>query len=478
MEYQIFKTEKDKESILLDGFLFYKNGGGSNSKTYWRCSNYYATQCRARIIIENSTILNRTTEHNHAANAAKVEAIKKMESLRDKSKISSIGSTQEILSDVVSTVSSAASFYMPLKRSMQRSIRKIRQKESIDHLSIPLALKDLIIPETYKYTDKGDIFVLKDTGFENPDIENRIILIATNENIKTLSRCEEYFMDGTFKACPKIFGRSGQLYVIHGLFEGVPLALVYALLIDKSTRTYEKMFQLLLEVLSLNPKKIHIDFEMAMIKALKNTFPSSKIVCCYFHLQKSIYRYLCTLGYKSNYDTDVEFSLQVRTLTALAFVPIDHQEQYYGILIEKNLLSDYQDFVSYFEATYFGTLRPDGVRRAPRFERELWNFYEEARTKRHKTNNISEGFNNALNKIINICNPNIWQLIVGLKKKQSEMEFQKEQLLSHREFGVPQRKNYKNASEYLSSLVGNFEKMDAFEYMKEIAIVTKIDFID
>jgi len=475
MEYEILKTEKGKDSILLNGYIFYQNGQSSNTRTYWRCSNYYTTKCCARIIVDNKMILKQSSEHNHAANAAKVEANKKMENLRDQSKISIVGSTQEILSQAVSTVSSAASFYMPLKRSMQRSIRKIRQKEIIDYASIPLVLKDLIIPEKYKYTDKGDIFVLKDTGFKNPGISNRIILMATNENVKTLARCEEYFMDGTFKSCPKLFG---QLYVIHGLYEGVPLALVYVLLVNKSTESYEKIFQLLQEVSTLKPKKIHIDFEMSMIKALKKTFLNLKIVCCYFHLQKSIYRYLCTLGYKIKYDTDVEFSLQVRTLMALAFVPIDYQEKYYGVLIKRDLLNDHQEFLSYFETNYFGTLRPDGVRRDARFERELWNFYEEARNKGHKTNNISEGFNNALNKIMKISNPDIWQLIEGLKKKQGEMEFQKEQLLSQKETGVPQRKKYKNASEYLSRLVANFDKMDPFEYMKQIAIVTKIDFVN
>ena len=83
MEYKILKTEKGKDSILLNGYIFYKNGESSNTTTYWRCSNYYTTKCCARIIVDNKMILKQSSEHNHAANAAKVEANKKIENLRD-----------------------------------------------------------------------------------------------------------------------------------------------------------------------------------------------------------------------------------------------------------------------------------------------------------------------------------------------------------------------------------------------------------
>jgi len=473
MDYEIIKTEKGKDAILKDGHIFERNSEDTNGKKYWRCSNYYTTKCNARIHTLNGSILKKLKDHNHAANAAEVESKKNMQILRGQSKISNIGSTQEILTNVMSTVSPAASFYMPLKRSMQRSIRKLRQKESDSYEPIPLVLKDLIIPEKYKFTKKGDLFLIKDTGADDPCIKNRIILYGTNENIKTLSRCDEYFMDGTFKSCPKIFS---QLYIIHGLYEGVPMPLVYALLCSKTSEIYKKMFELLNEIYPLNPQKIHIDFEMAMIKTLTNIFKGAQVICCFFHLQKSIYHHLGVIGSKIKYDTDVNFAFEVRTLISIAFVPIEHQERYYEILMENNLLNDDDDLINYFESNYFGLLRPNGLRRKPRFPRELWNFHEEARNSGHKTNNIAEGFNNALNHLINISGPNIWQLLQVLQKKQGEMEFGRDQVRNQREMGVPQKKKYKDLSEHISRVANNFNNYDPFDYMKAIAAITRIDY--
>ena len=59
-------------------------------------------------------------------------------------------------------------------------------------------------------------------------------------------------MDGTFKSCPKLYRKNGQVYTIHGVFTRknevgevlsyASLPLVYALLRDKTRSTYGTLF--------------------------------------------------------------------------------------------------------------------------------------------------------------------------------------------------------------------------------------------
>jgi hypothetical protein len=46
------------------------------------------------------------------------------------------------------------------------------------------------------------------------DVDNRILLFATNEQLKTLFSCSRIVMDGTFAGCPSHFH---QVYSIHGI---------------------------------------------------------------------------------------------------------------------------------------------------------------------------------------------------------------------------------------------------------------------
>ena len=63
----------------------------------------------------------------------------------------------------------------------------------------------------------------------------RVIVFATEENVKELARAKTWFLDGTFKTAPNIFL---QLLTIHGIVRDHPFPLVYALLPNKTTDSY------------------------------------------------------------------------------------------------------------------------------------------------------------------------------------------------------------------------------------------------
>ena len=67
------------------------------------------------------------------------------------------------------------------------------------------------------------------------------------------------------------------------------------------------------------------DFEQAAFGSVKQLFPHASVECCFFHFAQANWRKVVELGLRDAYMTDFDFSLQVRQLTALAFVPPEHQ---------------------------------------------------------------------------------------------------------------------------------------------------------
>ena len=66
-----------------------------------------------------------------------------------------------------------------------------------------------------------------------------------------------------------------------------------------------------------------MDFEKDAINAVQDIYPDANIQGCLYHLSQNIYGKVQSLGLQERYQTDAEFSLLMRMIPALAFVPID-----------------------------------------------------------------------------------------------------------------------------------------------------------
>ncbi|KAF0985305.1 hypothetical protein HZS_1413 [Henneguya salminicola] len=69
---------------------------------------------------------------------------------------------------------------------------------------------------------------------------------------------------------------------------------VYSLITSKSESIYLNVFHepFVLTKYNWMPQIITCDFELSLISAIKHEFPSSRLLCCYFHLKKAIERKL------------------------------------------------------------------------------------------------------------------------------------------------------------------------------------------
>ena len=113
------------------------------------------------------------------------------------------------------------------------------QEKNVGHV-LPNSSLDLDIPEEFTTTNKGDSFLIYDSGPTN----GRILIFATQKNLDILVQSKHWYDDGNFKTVPSIFG---QLYTIHGVKSGKIMPLVYALLPNKTEETYKKFLVALKE---------------------------------------------------------------------------------------------------------------------------------------------------------------------------------------------------------------------------------------
>ena len=457
---EFVKSSKGKPMLLLNGYLFVKDKSVEN-KTYWKCKDF-ENKCKSRTITIENEVKKEPKQHNHAGDPESVEVFRFMEDVKDKAK-NSREAPHVIISDVASQVSQAAAVALPTTSSIKRTVRRVRQKEDIG-LVMPLHRRDLVFTDDQTKTNNGDPFLMFDSGAS----DDRILIFSTARNLQVLSTCRHLYADGTFKTVPSIFE---QLYTVHGVKNGLTIPLIYALLPNKREQTYIEVWK---EIKVLAPNlaidSILIDFEPGMINAIKKEFPQSANYGCFFHFCQCIYRKLCACGLKSLYDTDAEFALNIRMLSALAFLPPNRVVEGFNLLIDENIIPGEADSVlDYFEDNWIG--RPDrrGRRRAPKYNVDMWSCFERVEKDLPKTNNSVEGWHRGFLQQVSSYHPSIWKFLSALKREQSLNEVNLERINSGFEFQKISKK-YKASTDRLKNLVSSFDdSTDIIDYLRGIS---------
>ena len=101
-----------------------------------------------------------------------------------------------------------------------------------------------------------------------------------------------------------------------------------------------------------------IDFEKAAQNAFEAVHPNTDLFACFFHLCNNVWRKVQRAGLQQRYEDDAEFSIFVRMIMALAFIPLADLDTAFDELfneIRNNFNNDMDDVLNYFEDTYMGT---------------------------------------------------------------------------------------------------------------------------
>ncbi|CAF3046448.1 unnamed protein product, partial [Rotaria sp. Silwood2] len=285
--------------------------------------------------------------------------------MSDAAKQSSL-TTHTIVADAVSKLSDNAISSLPNLLNLKRNVRRIRQR-SENPLSLPTTRDSIVIDPQYIITARNRIFL----HFNSGPIDQRILIFSTKRQLKILENANYIYLVGTFSVVPELYF---QLYIIHATYLSHILPVVYILLPGKKQRLYKEMFQQIKNLISnFDPSNIMIDYERATINEIKKQFPSSKLSGCFFHLCQNVYRAAIRFGLKTLYSENEDFAKQIRSLPALALLPVPDVIPIFDE-IKAQFSAEGEPVLKYFEEYYIGVKgRLSRPRKATKFDILLWN---------------------------------------------------------------------------------------------------------
>ena len=456
---EFITSTKGGSKLVYEGFVYVKQKNLANGVVSYECEmRRNDKQCKAKLKVKGEEVIGKTNEHTHAVSIGRPEALELRQSLKRRA-LDTEETAQQIITQELENISEQASTHIPAIRTIRRGIRRYRQHAGNPH-PVPQTPEEIVIPDEYKVTSRGEDFLLYDGG----DDENRILLFSTHRNLQVLETSSHWFCDGTFKVVPSVFY---QLFTIHALTADRILPCVYALLPNKQQTTYENLFR---QVKALNPElsptSIMIDFENAIKNALHTVFPDITIQGCFYHLSQAIYRKVQNEGLQVQYQNDVDLNMCIRSMAALAFVPVNDIVESFETFSD-NIPEVAQPVVDYFEDTYIGRQQRRG-RRNPRFPHTMWSIHERVVNNLPRTNNNVEGWHRHMQANISAYHPNFWHFLIILRREQALNEVAITQMLAG-EPAPKQRPKYRAISQRLQTIVADYDNRPILEFLRGIA---------
>ena len=161
------------------------------------------------------------------------------------------------------------------------------------------------------------------------------------------------------------------------------------------------------------------DYEQGAYNAVLDVFPGIGEEGCFFHLCKRLYFQVERLGLMTKYQTDDDFKLRVKMLSALAFIPVSDIVANFESLAT-TFLNDELPLLSYFESTWIGQA-VGGRRLPPMFSHHMWNVLDRAGTGSTRTTNALESVHHSFNSLLSctVSHSAVWKLLESLEAQQN-----------------------------------------------------------
>ena len=471
--YEMLKSEKDRDMLHFHGYLYWRNNSKRNyrgeERVYYKCiycykgnDNNVTSKCSGKAVLFNGDA-SVTAAHNHAADPNVVELLRVQGNVARQA----IHNPQQIPRNIgAAAIEQAPAFVRPLinLENIGRNIRNRRHHNNVEPAN-PATLVHLHIPDRYRIR-KDEIF-LKHDGWATPI--NRVLIFSTDKCLDILSDSSKWGADGTFDVVPLLFD---SLWIIFARFSHSYVPMVYILMNSRQQSSYQyALDQLRILRPTANPTSVAMDYEMAEINSFRATFPNVDLRLCFFHLSQSIYRHLCKEGFQVRYGEDGDFRITATMIAALAFVPETDIILAFTILYDriKKLIPELLVIMDYFEENYIGrTIGRNDRRKNPRYPPATWSVYLLVLEGEPRTNNGIEAFNNQISRGVAASHPTIWKIIDAFKK---EITIAEQKVDAFRAGGDPPRRKrtYIANNNALKNVVNSYATMPIYDYLRSIA---------
>ncbi|CAI6349412.1 unnamed protein product [Macrosiphum euphorbiae] len=286
-------SEKGKQLLVLNNFKFFKHHTSKKNEITWRC---VINKCSAKVYTlgQNAQLINTDKscfDHNHASDST-LNRQQISNACKRKAVDSIVEKPSKIIRKEVSNYANEGDLIAPDLKLIARNIHNARM-----HCfpKLPTSRKEVheILSLLDIKTNRGELFL-----YEN-DALNEIVIFSCKTNIDLLKELDVLYMDGTFNYSDKYYT---QLYTIHGIKNGVYIPLMFCLLPNKEKKTYIALLKTI-KIAGVIPKKIILDFEIAMHQAVFEIFPETEVFGCRFHLGQAWYRKIQNLGYAPQFNS-------------------------------------------------------------------------------------------------------------------------------------------------------------------------------
>jgi len=314
------EPSRGKKKLIDAGFMFTFQAFSSDStKRFWRC---VIRSCQRRLHTDvNDVIIYRLGHHTHGSDAAGAE-VAKIKANTKRRALDTMELPSQIYNQAVRFTGQSVQEQMPSISATKKLIQRARAQNEAP-LPTPADLASLVVPDQYKFYHPSlvvdELFLLGNSGQADP---NRVMIFGRDNHRNWVRDMDRVFIDGTFTLAPPLFS---QVFVILAKRAEYVFPVMYALLPNKRQETYDGLFRLIKTIWPLfNPTFISLDFEMAVVKSVRQAFPRAELHGCLFHLAKSMRRQFSENGLLQRSNAEPRFALYARMIVALAFVPIDN----------------------------------------------------------------------------------------------------------------------------------------------------------
>jgi hypothetical protein len=212
-------------------------------------------------------------------------------------------------------------------------------------------------------------------------------------------------LDGTFRCVPRQF-KQCMILMVYDDETGLYVPIVYTLLQDKTQWTYWHMLHLILVATEckFEPSAITIDFEPALLNAIKEQFPSTARIGCLFHFKQALRRRMVKLRISED---QISIAMRPGMVDRLTSVKQESIPQAIANIRaetdEREQAGKWDEFYRYFFSVWMR-----------QFDFDTWNTSAPERRgidADNQTNNALENFNRVLNDEFASPHPNLFNFI-------------------------------------------------------------------